>query len=121
MRTDTKNKLVCVNPLNWQRDGALVPASLNKGAEPASGRPQIKFWGNDAAHGMIFPPLKAPLKQWTSAECRNGFLFARDQSGSEFAELAFGNNYHGLDYALFAMDIRENAKARVAAYLAQPR
>jgi len=30
-----------------------------------------------------------------------------------------GKNYHGLDYALWAMDIRENAEARVAAYLGQ--
>jgi hypothetical protein len=29
-----------------------------------------------------------------------------------------GHNYHGLDYPLFAMDIRENAIARVAAYQA---
>jgi hypothetical protein len=31
--------------------------------------------------------------------------------------LALGKNYHGLDYPLFYMDIRENAKARVRAYL----
>jgi hypothetical protein len=31
--------------------------------------------------------------------------------------LSPGKNYHGLDYALFYMDIRENAKARVQAYL----
>ena len=68
---------------------------------------------------MKFPPLKAPLKAWTSAECRAGFLFAQDQKGGPFAAAAFGHNYHGLDYALFAMNIRENAKARVAAYLKQ--
>jgi hypothetical protein len=28
-----------------------------------------------------------------------------------------GKNYHGLDYPLFHMDIRENARVRAAAYL----
>ena len=30
-----------------------------------------------------------------------------------------GENYHGLDYPLFAIDIRENALVRVKAYLEQ--
>jgi hypothetical protein len=119
VREDTKGKLVCVNPLTWKRDGGMAPASLNSGAEPISGRFQIKFWGSDAAQGMKFPPLKAPLKAWTAAECRAGFLFAQDQAGGQFAGAAMGKNYHGLDYALFATNIRENAKARVAAYLGQ--
>jgi len=119
VRTDTKDKLVCVNPLTWRRDGPMAPAGLNLGAEPISGRFQIKFWGSDAPSGMKFPPLKAPLKKWTSAECRAGFLFAQDQSKGPFAPAAFGHNYHGLDYALWAMNIRENANARVAAYLGE--
>jgi Protein of unknown function (DUF3089) len=119
VREDTKDKLVCVNPLSWKRDGGMAAASLNLGSEPISGRFQIKFWGNDNASGMKFPPLKAPLKAWSGAECRAGFLFAQDQSKGPFAAGAFGHNYHGLDYALFAMDIRENAKARMAAYLSQ--
>jgi hypothetical protein len=119
VRTDTKDKLVCVNPLTWKRDGAMAPAALNLGSVPISGRFQIKFWGSDKATGMAFPPVGAPLKAWTRAECRSGFLFAQDQKGGPFAFLASGYNYHGLDYALFAMNIRENAKARVAAYLGQ--
>jgi hypothetical protein len=68
-----------------------------------------------------FPPLQAPVPAWTSAECRNGFLFVKDQSGSQFGKLdAGGKNYHGLDYPLFGMDIRENAIARATAYLNQP-
>ncbi len=119
VRTDTKDKLLCVNPLTWLRDGPLAPARLNKGAVPMSGQPQISFWGSDKPTGMQFPPLQAPVKAHTTAECRNGFLFAQDQKGTEFEKLAMaGKNYHGLDYPLFAMDIRENARARVAAYLA---
>lgn len=68
---------------------------------------------------MQFPPIKAPLRAWTSAECRAGFLFAQDQSGNPFGQAVLGKNYHGLDYALFAMNIRENAEARAASYLGQ--
>jgi hypothetical protein len=85
VRNDVKGKIVCVNPLSWKRDGGMASADLNLGAVPISGRFQIKFWGSDEAHGMKFPPLKAPVKAWTSAECRAGFLFARDQSGTPFA------------------------------------
>jgi len=119
VRKDTTDKLVCVNPLTWKRDGGPAPAALNEGAVPISGRFQIKFWGNDQATGMTFPPVGAPLKGWTSAECRAGFLFAQDQSKGPFGPAAFGHNYHGLDYALWGMNIRENAKARVAAYLGE--
>jgi hypothetical protein len=117
-RAPTEGKLLCVNPLTWQRDGGLAPASLHQGAVPGSGEFQINFWGDDRARGMKFDPLKAPLKAWTGAECRNGFLFVKDQSGGPFGRGGLGGNYHGLDYPLFAMDIRRNAQARVAAYLA---
>ncbi len=59
---DVDGKRLCINPLTWERDGGMAPATLNKGAVPMSGRFQIKFWGNDNASGMKFPPLKAPLK-----------------------------------------------------------
>jgi hypothetical protein len=110
-------KLVCVNPLNWQRDGGMAAKSMSKGAVPTSGKFTFEFFG-DKPKGTVFGPLGAPLPGWTWAECRNGFLTVADQSGSDFGKMDMGGkNYHGLDYPLFAMDIRENAKARVDAYL----
>ena len=115
---DTTDKLVCVNPLRWRRDGAMAQKSLSKGAVPGTGTFALNFLGGDAAAGVKFGPLKAPLKSWTWAECRGGFLYVADQSGGPFAKFDLGGkNYHGLDYPLFAIDIRQNAKARVAAYL----
>lgn len=119
VRDDVKGKLLCVNPLTWLRDGPLAAAGLNKGAVPPSGQFQINFWGSDRPTGMQFPPLAAPLRGHTTAECRDGFLFAQDQKATVFGRFGIAGNYHGLDYPLFAMDIRENAQARVAAYLAQ--
>lgn len=110
--------LVCVNPLTWKRDGARAPASLHKGGVPTSGRFSLKLWGDDSAQGVTFEPLKAPIGKHTWAECRDGLLVVADETGSPFGAADFGGkNYHGLDYPLFHMDIRENARVRVAAYL----
>ena len=120
-QSNVKDKLVCVNPLNWQRDGGMAAKSQSKGAEPITGVFAPNLFGSDAAAGTKFGPLAAPLKAWTWAQCRNGILTVADQSGGPFGKIDIGGkNYHGLDYPLFAMDIRENAKARVAAYLSQP-
>jgi hypothetical protein len=113
-----KYKPVCVNPLTWQRDGAMAAKTLSRGAEPITGTFAFSMFGNETPAGTAFGPLAAPLKQWTWAACRGGLLTVADQAGSDFGKISIGNkNYHGLDYPLFAIDIRENAKARVAAYL----
>jgi len=115
---DQLDKLVCVNPLTWTRDGERAAADRHKGGVPATGRFSVQMWGDDAPQGVQFPPLKAPVKAWTWAECRRGLLVVADQAGGPFDGLAFGGkNYHGLDYPLFHMDVRENAKVRVGAYL----
>jgi hypothetical protein len=104
--------------LTWQRDGGMAPASLHKGAVPITGSFSLNFFGKDIAAGTKFGPLGAPLKAYSWAACRGGFLFVADQTGKPLGNLDVGGkNYHGLDYPMFAMDIRENAKARVAAYL----
>lgn len=115
---DQLDRLVCVNPLNWTRDGARAEAELHKGGVPQTGRFSLKMWGDDAPQGVEFPPLKAPVKAHTWAECRRGLLIVADQAGGPFDGLSFGGkNYHGLDYPLFHMDIRENARVRATAYL----
>ncbi|HJW41894.1 MAG TPA: DUF3089 domain-containing protein, partial [Rhizomicrobium sp.] len=115
-----EGRQLCVNPLSWRRDGKMAPKTLAKGAVPGSGNFQIGFWGSDIATGVKFEPLAAPVRSNEWAECRGGRLFVTDLSGTPLAKLDVGGrNYHGLDYPLFAMDIRENAQVRVAAYLAQ--
>jgi hypothetical protein len=111
--------MVCVNPLSWKRDGGYAPASLHKGGVPATGKFSGKFWGDDGPQGVAFDPLKAPVPNETWAECRRGQLMVADQSDTPFRGLEIGKtgNYHGLDYPLFHMDIRENVRARIAAYM----
>jgi Protein of unknown function (DUF3089) len=109
--------LVCVNPLNWRRDGARAPAELHQGGAAPSGTFSGKLWGDDAPQGIVFEPLGAPLPKLTWAECKGGILWVADQSGNPLGQLAIGGNYHGLDYPLFHMDIRKNVAERVDAYL----
>jgi hypothetical protein len=90
---------------------------LNNGV-PQSGRFSAKLWGDDAPQGMVFPNLGKPVPKATWAECRDGILYVGDQSGTAFDHMDMGGkNYHGLDYPLFHMDIRENARLRAQAYL----
>ena len=62
--------------------------------------------------------LEAPIKHYVQAQCKDGILFASDQTGTRFQGFGGSNgNYHGLDFALFYMDIRENAILKVNTYL----
>jgi hypothetical protein len=111
--------MVCVNPLSWKRDGGYAPAALHKGGVPVTGKFSAKFWGDDSAQSVVFDPLKAPVPNETWAGCKRGQLMVADQSDTPFRGMEIGKsgNYHGLDYQLFYMDVRENAEARIAAYL----
>jgi carboxymethylenebutenolidase len=113
--------VLCTNPLSWKIDEARADRSLARGAVLPSGRFNIQFWRSDRARGIAFEPLSAPIPEHTWAQCRNGNLIVEAQIDNGFSAYGLGRdrNYHGLDYALFYMDIRENAKRRVAAYLAR--
>src|SRR5262249_9832676 len=94
---------VCVNPLDWRRDGA-APAALNVGALPNPGPG---------------PPLPAPVAHLTGATCNDGALevdIARGQRSGFRDPLTMGGDYHDFDYNLYYMNIRTNAAARVAAF-----
>ena len=73
---------------------------------------------DDDPQGETFGPLEAPIKHYVQAQCKDGILFASDLTGTRFQGFAGSNgNYHGLDFALFYMDIRENAILKVNTYL----
>jgi len=120
MRDSDRGKTVCVNPVSWKRDGGITQPTEHKGAVTTSGSFSVKFWGNDAPNNYDFSSLGPTLKAYTHAQCQNGLLLVDDQKSEPFGKLDMGGeNYHGLDYPMFAIDIRENAIARVKAYLAQ--
>jgi hypothetical protein len=113
---------VCVNPLSWRLNGGLAEAEKHLGWVGASGTFQADFGADEGATGIDFAPLQAPVAQALSAQCRDGVLFITDQSDTPLGRTGGsfgGGNYHGLDYPAFHMNIRANAQARVAAFLAR--
>lgn len=95
--------LVCVNPLNWQFDGA-AEASANLGG--------IYSVGHDK-------PIPPPVPAITGARCESGLLGVNVMGPQEEYyrdRLTPSGIYHVFDYGLFYMNIRANAAERIAAY-----
>ena len=109
---------ICVNPISWKNEGTLSNLNDARGAVYVSGNFSIDFGRDDDPQGETFGPLEAPIKHYVQAQCKDGILFASDQTGTRFQGFGGSNgNYHGLDFALFYMDIRENAILKVNTYL----
>ncbi len=85
----------CVNPLTWKRDETYAPASLNKGG--------VSFY-----YYRVDPCV-------CDAQVHKGILWVHHPVTGWYPGL--GKSYHIIDYNLFYVDIRENVRARVNAYL----
>ena len=116
----TEGTDLCTNPLTWRGEGSFAEASAHKGAVSFSGHYSGEIWGDDVAIGASFEPHEAIMKNRTWAECREGLLIVEDQDDDFFgpAPVMPPKNYHGYDYGLFYLDIRENASLRVQTYQA---
>ncbi len=92
---------VCINPLSWSTDDALVPARLNRGA----------WLYGDATRPRAFEP------GLVSARCRDGALYVSAPRQKIYADLVipFGN-FHNLDYNMAYMNIRDNLPQRIGAF-----
>ncbi len=111
---------VCVNPLSWKVNGGLATKDLHRGGVVPTGKFNAAMSGLDTPKGIEILPLGAPMNESLSAQCKDGILFVSDQDGTPFGAIGSGldnGNYHLLDYSLFYMDIRDNAKLRVNTYL----
>ncbi|WAS89890.1 DUF3089 domain-containing protein [Nannocystis punicea] len=99
---------VCVNPLTWRADEAAASGGLgavfwdSHGARP---RPQADFVRARCEAGTLRVELSGPVPR--------DFM-------SRLLDHALGaGNYHAIEYGLFWMDLRANAAARAAAFLAR--
>jgi len=114
---------LCTNPLSWQINEEMVTAEKNAGAVFPEGIYNAAIGkGEDASTAQQFATLPTPLQQHTWAQCRDGWLVVQDQQGSVFDKsgtVDASGNYHMLDYSLFYMNIRNNAKLRVNRYIAR--
>jgi len=98
--------LACVNPLTWRVDGGDGDAALNVGALIGSKK--------SPGGGTIVPGL-------VGASCRDHLLvISLPPEDTNFnIPVTKGGDFHVFDYNLFYMNIRQNAVARVAAYLSK--
>ncbi len=111
---------LCTNPLTWKVNEDFAEASLNEGAVAPAGTYNLDFGkSEDLATGQLIKGLDAPIENQTGAQCLNGTLFVTSQEGTDFDAMGAGasGNYHGLDYALFYMNIHNNAKLKVKTFL----
>jgi len=111
---------LCTNPLSWRVDEEMAAADLNEGAVIPEGTYNVAFGrGDDAPTQQVFESLREPIKGHTWAQCKDGSLYVRSQTGTGFEAMGSGalESYHGLDYALFYMNIRNNAQLRSSRYL----
>ncbi|MAV27247.1 MAG: hypothetical protein CMQ05_14220 [Gammaproteobacteria bacterium] len=111
---------LCTNPLSWRADEEFAERALNEGAVlPVGTFHKAMGRAPDEAAPQVFGTITAPLSEQTSAQCREGSLFAERQTRPEFTAVIteMTGTYHELDYALFYMNIRNNARLRTQTYL----
>ncbi len=105
---------VAINPLNWRTDDSPASASLNLGTYKP---------------GLILPGLtKCPAKADAVIYPGRGTVIVTEPKlrdcaitkipGNAEFESVFGpESYHGCDYSFFYLNIRNNARARVRAWM----
>jgi len=95
---------VCVNPLNWQANDLHADSSRNLGG--------VIF----KIDGSVHPDLDIAV---ADGQCVNGQLQIAQPTESYITTLMGPNSYHIFDYALFHMNIRQNAVTRSDAFMRQ--
>ena len=94
--------LLATNPLTWTLDPANAPATLNRGGVPLN--------------------FKRVDPHVTAAQIHYGLLWVDDPHRSGYPSLHIPGlrqlrfSYHIVDYSLFYLNVRENARARVRAW-----
>lgn len=115
----------CTNPISWTTGDGLAPAAEHKGASrvawsnpPPKG---MSLFRSDEATGMSVSGLTDPQPGLVSARCEDGILRISAIPDEVLAAKIMGGqegNYHLIDFNLFYLDVRANARARVDAWLA---
>jgi hypothetical protein len=105
---------ICVNPLSWRADGERADFALNQGS--------VSFGVIDMRGGpalLMAPRVARIVPGVADAQCVDGQLLVSEIHAGDSGVFKIGqDNYHLYDYALFSMNLRDNASARVAAYMA---
>ncbi len=112
----------CTNPITWRQMTEPSPKEAHEGAvKPVYPAEELSFSSIMLSDGPLdfeVEALSEPRPNLFAAECQNQALRVPnlEELGYPATETLPGN-YHLLDYRLFYMDIRENAKTRTSTYL----
>ena len=72
--------------------------------------------------GRQDPPAPPHEPGAADAQCRDGRLYVSNIRSDHYSLMPLGrDNYHIYDYALYYVNIRQNAQVRVDAFLRTPR
>jgi hypothetical protein len=112
-------EMLATNPLTWTRDDAVAPADLHPGMlDTGLGNLDMTQFIMDEPMGVTCKRLKIIDAIKISARNREGFLCVKQAYGDQVEKYSAPmGNLHNFDYSLFYMNIRENAKLRVKAFL----
>ena len=110
---------LCVNPLSWTTQETRVSAEKHLGAAAISGAYTMKMAGDEVSDSVRFEQVAAPMPQYTWAQCRDSFLYIQDQTGKDYEKLGKSPDkfYHGIDFSVFHMNIRDNVGVRISEYM----
>lgn len=114
----------CTNPITWQDHSQPSPLSAHLGAVEMHNTGQAFAFSDiifsEQPLGIKITGLKAPRPKLLSARCAGNALRVADLSALNYPAMETQpGNYHLLDYELFWMDLRENAKQRLQAMTAK--
>ena len=106
---------VAINPLNWRTDGVPAPAEANLGCF----RPRLLFPGQKELRVKADAVLDPERGTVVVTEPRLAKYAVTAIPGFKRLEPVFGPaSYHLCDYSFFYLNIRDNARARAAAWFA---
>jgi hypothetical protein len=95
LRKENGNSYV-TNPLTWTTGNEYAPRNLNKGS--------------------VLTKFNTVYTQTTNAQISNGLLYVKKPK-FPWSFLFFTRNYHVADFNLFYLNVRENVKQRIDAFL----
>lgn len=112
----------CTNPITWRADKEASKPDRHRGAVSTINEgEESSFWSmmiSDDPIGLDITGLAEPRAQLLTARCEDGGLRVPDLDDLDYEALETApGNYHLLDYELFYMDIRHNARQRAEAWL----
>ncbi len=118
----TKFKPFVTNPISWKSNTEVAEDTQHLGAvnnQYSKSNFQLDTLLNDEIAEIEVSGLSTPFKNETSARCgEDGFLYISKPKHRIFRLMLLpGGNYHNYDYSLFYMNLRENVKVRLDAFL----